>query len=168
MDNKLKLETQLSWEDLRGFNLYVLYSRWWIILITILGVFMLLSVILHYTQIASIYPYPPTTQIFLGLLFTVFLPVFTIWSAWKQYNSNRRFNEKITYLLDTVWIEVMGESFETKLTWEKIYKVRETKNWFLIYSNKNMANIIPKNSLNQEQILATRNLIKSIDDLDFK
>jgi len=45
-----------------------------------------------------------------------------------------------------------GESFHSQLTWDKVYKVTETKNWILIWQNRQIANAIPKRDVWDGQI----------------
>ncbi len=168
MSEKIKLQTQLSWEDIKNFNFYILYRRGTTIFITIIGVIMLLFALSYFLGFFSTLSKPPIGQLLMGLVFTIGLPLFTIYSARKQFNSTGRFNEKITYTFDKVWIEIIGESFETKITWEKLHKVRETDKWFLLFANKNMAHIIPKDSLSNLQISSLRTIIRSFSNPDFK
>ncbi|MFM7857429.1 MAG: YcxB family protein [Flammeovirgaceae bacterium] len=82
---------------------------------------------------------------FLFLFALVFgLPLFTYLSAKTNYKSNKRISETITYEFNDDTIITTGESFNAKLTWEKIYSVTENKNWILIWQNKQVANVIPK------------------------
>lgn len=45
-----------------------------------------------------------------------------------------------------------GESFNSQLSWDKIYKVTKTKNWLLIWQNRQIANPIPIEDIGEEQI----------------
>jgi len=46
------------------------------------------------------------------------------------------------------------------MTWEKTYKVQELKDWFLIYQNKLVANVIPKSSTDLD-IVEFRRIVKN-------
>jgi len=55
---------------------------------------------------------------------------------------------------------ITGESFTSQLNWEKTYKVAELNHWILIYQNRQVANVIPKESF-KDQLTEFRALIKS-------
>lgn len=52
--------------------------------------------------------------------------------------------KKLAIEFNHTYVPVTGESFFTKLTWEKTYKVVEVENRFLIYQDIFSAIIIPK------------------------
>lgn len=166
MNQILKLETKLSWKDYKNFNFYSFYVKPISIFITVIGVLMwsvVLFYFLGYHAIAN--DLFPSQQLIFAILMTIFLPGLIFWNAKRTFNANARFNESIYYTFDNTWIELKGESFESKFTWKKILKVKETKSWFLIFSNKVVANIIPKKGMTNEEILVLRKIIKSVPNL---
>ncbi|MDL2215255.1 YcxB family protein, partial [Dysgonomonas sp. OttesenSCG-928-M03] len=54
--------------------------------------------------------------------------------------------------IDKKNIQIVGESFNSTLTWDKTYGVTENKTYFFIWQQKNSANIIPKHFLTDEKI----------------
>jgi hypothetical protein len=42
-----------------------------------------------------------------------------------------------------------GETFKSEMSWTKLYRVQELRNWILIYQSKTAANIIPKESFGE-------------------
>lgn len=71
-----------------------------------------------------------------------------------------------TFLPDT--LDVKGESFTSTLTWDKIDKVVEQKDWFLIYQSAAMANLIPKSGMTATEINALRSFFSSKRELKVK
>ena len=80
------------------------------------------------------------------------LPLLIYYIAGKEYESNQRLRETITYYMDRENIRAKGESFDSTMTWEKTNDLTETKNYFFIWQSKNTANIIPKKYLNTYDI----------------
>ena len=72
------------------------------------------------------------------------LPAITAYMAKRNYQNNQRITETITYNFLEDCLEISGESFTSKLSWDKFYKVTETKNWILIWQSSRMANVLPK------------------------
>lgn len=60
----------------------------------------------------------------------------------RQFKNSRRLGEPMEYIFDDS-LNITGESFDTKMTWEKIYKVSTTKHLLLIWQTENLANFIP-------------------------
>ena len=55
--------------------------------------------------------------------------------------------ETIEYQFYKEYLVVKGESFSTESTWDKIYKVTQTKNWVFIWQSRQAANIIPRRDI---------------------
>lgn len=77
----------------------------------------------------------------------------------KAFYSNKKIQENNLYTFNEDNIQIKGESFETEFTWKSIYKVKELKNWFLIYQSINVMNIVPKKNFSKEQIHELRQII---------
>ncbi len=76
-----------------------------------------------------------------------------------QYSTTVGFAHPIHYTNDNHGIEVKGHLFESKLSWENIYEVRELKDMFLIFGNKLVASKIPKRSLSESNISSLRTIL---------
>jgi len=162
MDKKLELKTQLLLEDVRRFTFHTVFKRaGWMLLF--IGAMMWIAVLLYFLGLGV--EEFPVAQLGLAVGATIVLPGFLYFGTAKSYNSNNRFKEPVYYTIDETWIEMRGSSFETKLTWDKMHSVKETKSWFLIYSNKHLANIIPKRDLTLEETRELRTIIKSVSNL---
>ncbi len=161
MNQPLSIKTKLTYPEYRAFNLYNLYTRPTGILLTFIGLMMWGVVLLYLVGYLDTSGQFPLQQLIFAIGMTVLVPGFTIWKTKRIYDSNIRFKEEMVYTFDETWIQVKGESFESKLTWEKMYKIKETKSWFLIYQNKIAANVIPKKGMNAQQLKQLRSLIKN-------
>lgn len=77
----------------------------------------------------------------------------------KVFYSNKKIQENIIYTFNEEKIHVKGESFESEFTWKSIFKLKELKDWFLIYQSMNVMNIVPKKNFTKEQIHELRQII---------
>ena len=80
------------------------------------------------------------------------MPLMTYYAARKNYRTNKRISETIEYQFDKDSLIIKGESFNSQLTWDKFYKVTQTKNWILIWQNRQVANPIPKRDIWEGQL----------------
>ncbi|MCJ8153174.1 YcxB family protein [Chryseobacterium sp. SSA4.19] len=79
----------------------------------------------------------------------------------KAFLSNKNIQEMIIYTFTDQKIRTEGETFDADFTWMRLYKVKENKDWFLIYQSVQVMNMVPKKNLTQDQILELRNIIKT-------
>src|SRR6478672_1561214 len=72
------------------------------------------------------------------IIFSIYIAV--IYFGFKRsYSSNKRASENIEYSFEQNNLVLVGESFKSELSWNKIYKVTQTKNWLLIWQNRQIA-----------------------------
>lgn len=50
----------------------------------------------------------------------------------------------MSYEFDIEGVKITGESFKSEFTWDKVYKVSESRRWIMIWQNKIVSNIISK------------------------
>lgn len=93
---------------------------------------------------------PPYLELFFGIFILFVFPIIIYLSTKRNYKTNLRFQERITYEFTEDKIKMSGESFNSEMDWLKIYKIQELKNWVLIYQNRAAANIIPKESFDDK------------------
>jgi len=166
MNNTLKFDIRLGIKDYISYNFYSLYKKPIIIFATILGICLWFVVLLYYLDAFNFGLNEfPNSQLLMAIFFTILFPVFVYFNAVYRYKSNPRYQKLLVHEFDTEWIKIKGESFESKLTWESIYIVKETKNWFLIFTSKYVANIIPLSQLNPDQIIKFRAMAKKVKKL---
>jgi hypothetical protein len=156
MDN-IKLITKLTQNDFIKVSLHILYRKFIIKFFTGIWLFSLLVSIP--TLLTS--PIGDTWIQFIFPFFLVFgIPIFTFLSAKSNYKSNKRISETITYEFNDETIIITGESFDAKLTWDKIYSVTENKTWILIWQNKQVANVIPKKDFIYDDLKKFKDLVR--------
>lgn len=93
-------------------------------------------------------------------VFFVFMIVRTYFSLKNVFYSNRQIQETIEYTFTDESIRIKGETFDTDFTWATVYKIKENKDWFLIYQSAQTMNMISKKSLIKDQISELRTIIK--------
>jgi hypothetical protein len=138
--NNLVLNTKLSLDDYIRVNIYLLYRKLMIRCLTAVGALILLG-LLYYQESFIFFPWLP---FLMGLYLVISFPLTTYFIAKRNYKSTSKIGEHISYEFNNDYLEMIGESFQARLTWDKIYRITETKNWLLIWKTPHIADIVAK------------------------
>jgi hypothetical protein len=93
------------------------------------------------------------------LIFIFFVEAFLWYTLKRNYSSNKRLQETIEYRFDEDFLYMSGESFSAQLSWNKVYKVTQTRDWILIWQTPNGANFIGKKDIGAGDVLAIKNIL---------
>jgi len=156
----MKIETKLDFKRYLKLTYVLLYRKPVMIFLTICGLLMFILSILYFLGSKSLFADPPYFQVVFGLFVIALLPFSIYKSARKNFSSHGRLQEKITYEFTDEKIKLIGESFNSEMSWDKTYKILELKNWILIYQNRQAINILPKDSFG-ENLTEFKALVKS-------
>lgn len=77
----------------------------------------------------------------------------------NTFYSNKKIQEEIIYTFTKEKIEAKGETFDGDFSWNTVFKVRENKDWFLIYQSAQTMNMIQKAKMDKDQISELRKII---------
>jgi len=155
--SKINITTKLSVEDYVKVNYHLFYRKWPIKGMTGFGIFFILLALI--TLISS-----DNFSWFLlifGLAITVGLRAQVYFAAMRNYKSDGRVREQIDYQFDNEEIRITGESFNSRLTWDKIYSVTENKDWILIWQNQQIANVVPKRDFKDGELQTFKEIVNS-------
>ncbi len=149
---QITVAVELEKKDVVSLMFYAFTRR---IAFKILMVVLILFCILFIpSRIMNGEPITETSDMLLLLIviFIVLMPLILYFTASREYDSNLRLHEKQIVTIGQSEIHIKGESFESQLSWSKVYKFTESKKYFYIWQSKNSANIIPKRCLSAEDI----------------
>ena len=65
-------------------------------------------------------------------------------------------------------IKLSGDGFGMELKWEQVFKLEELKKWFMVYTDKKAAYIIPKHAMTAAEASEFRGILKSINSVSRK
>lgn len=94
------------------------------------------------------------------MVFFAFIIIRTYFSVKNIFNSNKKIQEVISYTFTDEKIRTEGETFDGDFTWNSVYKVKENKEWFLIYQSAQTMNMVPKKFFTKDEIAELRDLIR--------
>ncbi len=90
----------------------------------------------------------------------VFIIIRSYFRLKNAFFSNKKIQEEIIYTFTDEKVQTKGETFEGDFAWNTVYKIKETKDWLLIYQSKTTMNMVPKKYFSDSQISELRNIIK--------
>ncbi len=96
----------------------------------------------------------------------IFLIASVYWSASRNMKNSPALSQKVRYKFSEFGVEVVGDSFESRMKWEMIIKAVEKANLILLYGTKQSAFMLPLRCFkNEQQIQAFKELIsKNLGD----
>lgn len=95
------------------------------------------------------------------LIVFVFIVIRSYFRLKNAFYSNKKIQETISYTFTDENVLNKGETFEGEFGWNTVYRVKEKKEWFLIYQSAHVMNMVPKKYFTKEQISELRNIIKN-------
>ncbi|HYC87132.1 MAG TPA: YcxB family protein [Chryseosolibacter sp.] len=78
------------------------------------------------------------------IVFLFYMPIMLFFKARSNYKASKALHEMILYEITPETITIKGPSFDSVLQWRSLYKVGELRDWFLLYTSKQMAMLLPK------------------------
>ena len=165
---KIEIKSKLTLKKYIRLMFIFTYRRIGNIFFSLFGIVMIVNALLYFFGIFKASGTSPYVQFFTGLIVISVTPLTIYYTAKRNFNTNKRLKESMTYLFDEENIEVVGESFNSTMSWSTTYKVLEMNDYILIYQSKLIANIISKDSINHKQLKDFKSLLLSIPGLKLK
>ncbi|WP_152973332.1 YcxB family protein [Lacinutrix mariniflava] len=166
-DKEIIIKPKFDFKTVSKANLYMSFNRLITKILIVLAVLFFICFLLAYFflegEIKNDIIYTISPILYLYLLYPVLLILLTRYSTKKSLKNNYRLKEDFRYIFNNEYFRELGETFDLKHKWGKLLKIKEKEDYFLIYQNKNRANIISKNSFNENQLSDFKKLLKTLD-----
>jgi len=128
--------------------------------------YMIIAVILGLAFVGFYFQYPESGQYYLLIgLALIGLPVLTFFTIGQAYDKNKHFNEKIEFFVEDHDFEMVGQTFRSSFTWDKITKVKEHDKFFSLHQGRVMLTVINKESNTTEAVEQLRTFLRSRNKL---
>lgn len=160
----MTIKTKVHFKEYVKLIYKLAYER--TVLKILLGVagLILLWIVFYYLDIFNL-PEPIIYQYITLALILVAQPTILFLIIRRNYYSSNQLQETLETEITPKEMKVRGESFYMEIKWEKLFKVVEKPNWFLLYQNSFSAVIIPKNDLTETQIKGFIEILNSIQNV---
>lgn len=142
--------TELKVKDYSKVMFLGLYRKPPFIVATIVGLYLIVTVILDHFNIIKFYSETPYFE-FISGLFLLVLPILIIIIAVRQLLSNPNCQE-IKYTFSDNAMTVQGPTFKGEFLWAHIIRQKEINKFLILYHSKKMGNFIDKTKLTADQI----------------
>ncbi|WP_196781425.1 YcxB family protein [Flavobacterium sufflavum] len=121
------------------------------IVCAILGIYYIITFLLHYLKIINFYTDTPSFEIFMCLFLLLSPSLITVLSV-RQFISNESFSNDIKYTFTENGIAVEGQTCKAEYLWSHIIKQKEINKFLILYHTKKTGNFIDKTKLTLEQL----------------
>ena len=128
-----------------------LYKKPGFILATLVGVYLLIMVLLDYSNTVESYIDTPWFEIICGT-FLLVAPTLIVFIAVRQFTSNPSFQNDMTFTFGDSGVSIQGVTFKSEFIWTHIIKQKEISKYLILYHNKKFGNFIDKTLLTSEQL----------------
>jgi Ca2+/Na+ antiporter len=148
----LHFNGQISYKDYRNTSLEMYLKRRWLTLVVML-LFIVLLLLSNRMEMPAI---------IMWVVISLLLPFFAIHSAKKLYKQNKMFHETLTYDLNNETIQIQGDTVNTSMHWNRLFKIQETKSFFLLYHDSLVATWLDKTMFSGDEIVEFRKFVASL------
>jgi len=147
----MKIKTRISFKEYRNLLFKLTYQKPIMKIILCVALAMLVWILGYYLHFLPV-PKPQIYQYITLLLITVIQPITIYLTIRRNYNSSNHLREKLEIEITKIQIKVQAESFYSEIKWDKLFKIEEQQNWFLLYQNNLSAIIIPRKAFSSTQL----------------
>lgn len=141
----IEVRYTIRFQDYLRLMFQVAYRRWTYIIITILGAIQI-PLIAAMFIIPELYNPNQLTSSFLLIVFAFMMPLLLYFRTRTYYFSNISFQQEIKASFSKDNISFSGLKRDAVLSWDRIQKVVETKDWLVFYQTPHFFNFAPKNA----------------------
>jgi hypothetical protein len=149
------IRTKLTQQEFINASLVQLYSKTSTKVIT--GLFALFLLFATVTMPAM------RSNFFFMVVYPILIlalnPLSVYMTAKRSFRSIKTNGETIEYHFEDSGLLTKGETFSMESTWDTIYKVTQTKNWIMIWRNRQVANPIPKTAVSEAELIELKQIL---------
>ena len=145
------ITTRLTTEEYTKIMFVGLYKKPGFILATVLGIYLLTTIILDSFGVIKWYSDTPIFEICCGA-FLLLAPTLITIIAVRLFKSNPSFKNDITYTFTDNAVFCQGLTFKSEFLWTHIIKQKEIGKFLILYQTKKFGSFIDKTKLTTEQL----------------
>jgi len=153
----IHFDSQISYKDYRNLILELSFKIWHYVILLVFFVFYSLLFFISDVDINVKNIISLVVIMVIGILFL------RLKHAKNTYQTNKMFHEQLSYTLDNEAVHAKGKTIESTVLWTWYYKIKETKNFFLLYHDKTLATFLPKKAFKTGDIELFRKFVKSLN-----
>ncbi|MFD2909097.1 YcxB family protein [Flavobacterium ardleyense] len=155
------IKTKIRFKEYVKLLYSLAYERTMLRLLVLVALLLLLWILFYNFDVFDL-PKPLIYQYITLSLIAIAQPAIIFITIWRNYNSSNQLSENLEIELAPEMIKINGESYYMEIEWEKLFKIVEKPNWFLMYQNNLSAILIPKRDMDATDIVNFRKLLNGL------
>ena len=155
------IKTKIRFKEYVKLLYSLAYEKTMLRLLVLVALLLLLWILFYNFDVFNL-PKPIIYQYITLSLIAIAQPTIIFITIWRNYNSSNQLSENLQIELAPEMIKINGESYYMEIEWEKLFKIVEKQNWFLMYQNNLSAIIIPKKDMDKTDIVNFRKLLNGL------
>lgn len=160
----MKIKSKVNFKEYVKLIYSLTYEK--TMLRVLLGVaFLILLWIIFFNLDIFDLPKPLIYQYATLVLIAVVQPAGIYFTIRRTYKSSNQLQETSEFEITPKDFKINGESYYMEVKWEKLFKIVEKRNWFLLYQNSLSAILIPKKEMSPKDISSFMQILKGIKDV---
>lgn len=153
------ITSRMTRKTYAGFLYGAIYKKPLMIVATLLGLYLLVTVALYYSHVSNYYSETPVFETVAGI-FILSGPTLIVLMAMRGQFSNPSMQHDISYTFSVDGVLVKGLTFKSEYSWEHIIRLKETKHFLILYHSKKLANFADKAKLTPEQLQFVKSRVR--------
>lgn len=149
----------ITFADYLRLMFEIAYRRWTYIIVTLLGIIQL-PIILMMVVYPALYNQNSVNSAFMLIFFALLMPILLYFRSRAFYFGNTTFQNEIKVQFSKESIEFTDNKRTARISWDRIRKVVETKDWVIFYQTKYFFNFVPKSAFDSKDFLKLLSIIK--------
>ena len=155
------IKTKIRFKEYVKLLYSLAYERTMLRLLVLVALLLLLWILFYNFDVFNL-PKPIIYQYITLSLIAIAQPAIIFITIWRNYYSSNQLRETLEIELANEMIKINGESYYMEIEWEKLFKIVEKPNWFLMYQNNLSAIIILKKDMDEKDIVNFRRLLSGL------
>lgn len=160
----MKLKFKITFKEYVKLLYSLAYQKTMLRLLVVVAMLLLLWIIFYNLDLFNL-PKPLIYQYITLVLIAIVQPFIIFMTIRRNYCSSNQLREPVEMEIVPKEIKINGESYYMEIRMEKLFKIVEKANWFLLYQNNLSAIIIPKKAMNSTDIDNFRKILKDIPNI---
>jgi len=159
----LKITTRVSLREYLKILFGLAYRKPIMIFLLGLSFLLILWILFYFLNILNL-PRPLFYQYLTVGLILIVQPLAIFLTIRRNYFSSNHLRESLEMEVTKTDFKIKGESFYLEVIWDKIFRIVEHSECFLIYQNNLSAIIILKKDLSPEQLIEIKEILKNVSE----
>jgi hypothetical protein len=159
----MNIRTKVSFKQYLKILFGLIYRKPIMIVLLCIALLLILWISFYQLQILNL-PKPLFYQYTTLSLIIIIQPIVIFLTIRRNYYSSNHLRESLEMEVTKSDFKIKGESFYLEVIWDKIFKIVEHSECFLIYQNNLSAIIILKKDLGAAQLVEIKDILKNVSE----